>query len=212
PRLRQPASGQGAKPGRAKPEGCVERVRKENEVPAQTTTRNRFLDRLETGPAIVGDGGMGALISAAVPRLRCAEEACLRAPDAVVSLHVSFINAGAELIEANTFGANRRKLAQHFLDDELERINSEAVKLARRARETAGHDVFIAGALGPLGESASARVRRELYAEQAAVLEGRGADLFMLETFDDLEELADAVEGVREASSLPVVALLSFDE
>src|SRR5437870_1940549 len=184
---------------------------KETEVPA-TQTRNRFLERLERGPAIVADGGMGALLSSAVPRLRCPEEANLRAPDAVVSLHVSFINAGAELIEANTFGANRRKLAQHSLDDELERINSEAVKLARRARETAGRDVFIAGALGPLGESASARVRRELYAEQAAVLEGRGADLFMLETFDDLEELADAVEGVRGASSLPIVALLSFDE
>jgi homocysteine S-methyltransferase len=172
----------------------------------------RFLDRLATGPPVVADGGMGALIAAAVPRLRCAEEANLRAPDAVVSLHVGFVNAGAELIETNTFGANRRKLAQHFLDGELERINSEAVKLARRARETAGRDVFIAGSLGPLGESASARVRRELYAEQAAVLEGRGADLFVLETFDDLEELVDAIDGVRDASSLPIVALLSFDE
>jgi homocysteine S-methyltransferase len=176
------------------------------------TSVARFLDRLAAGPPIVADGGMGALIAAAVPRMRCAEEACLRAPDAVVSLHVGFVNAGAELIETNTFGANRRKLAHHFLDDELERINSEAVKLARRARETAGRDVFVAGAIGPLGESASARVRHELYAEQAAVLEGRGADLFMLETFDDLEELTDAVEGVRGASSLPIVALLSFEE
>ena len=67
---------------------------------------------------------MGALLSAAVPRLRSPEEANLRAPDAVVSLHVSFINAGAELIETNTFGANRRKLAHHFLEDELEAINS----------------------------------------------------------------------------------------
>src|SRR3989442_9336225 len=104
---------------------------------------SRFLQRLEQGPPIVADGGMGALISAAMPRLRCAEEANVRAPDAVVSLHVSFINAGAELIEANTFGANRRKLAQHSLDDELERINSEAVKLARRARQTAGRGVLL---------------------------------------------------------------------
>src|SRR5918992_2456882 len=81
---------------------------------------SRFLDRLASGPPIVGDGGMGALISAAVPRLRCPEEANLRAPDAVVSLHVGFINAGAELIEANSFGANRRKLAAHFLEDEFE--------------------------------------------------------------------------------------------
>jgi homocysteine S-methyltransferase len=155
---------------------------------------------------------MGALISAAVPRLRCPEEANLRAPDAVVSLHVGFINAGAELIETNTFGANRRKLSQHFLDDELERINSTAVKLARNARETTGRDVFIAGSIGPLGEPTASRLRRQLFAEQAQVLEGRGADLFMIETFYDLDELADAVEAVGEASSLPIVALMTFDE
>src|SRR5438094_8451471 len=95
----------------------------------------RFEERLANGPVIVGDGGMGALISSAVPRLRCPEEANLRAPEAVVSLHVSFVNAGADLIETNTFGANRRKLAQHFLEDDLERLNSAGVKLARDARE-----------------------------------------------------------------------------
>src|SRR6187200_701858 len=119
----------------------------------------RFETRLREGPPIVGDGGMGALLSAAVPRLRSPEEANLRAPEAVVSLHVSFINAGAELIETNTFGANRRKLAHHFLEHELERINSTAVKLARDAREIAGREVFIAGSIGPLGESATARLR-----------------------------------------------------
>jgi homocysteine S-methyltransferase len=181
-------------------------------VSAPTAQRNRFLERLENGPVIVGDGGMGALLSAAVPRLRCPEEANLRAPEAVVSLHVSFINAGAELVETNTFGANRRKLAHHFLEDELERINSTAVKLARDAREVTGRDAFIAGSIGPIGEAATSRVRRELFAEQAAVLEGRGADLFMIETFYDLEEVVDAVEAVRGTSSLPIVALLTFDE
>src|SRR5919201_1650074 len=173
---------------------------------------NRFLERLEHGPVLVGDGGMGALISSAVPRLRCPEEANLRAPDAVVSLHVSFINAGADLIETNTFGANRRKLAHHFLEDELERINSTAVKLAREAREVSGRDVFIAGSIGPLGEPAISRVRGDLFPEQAAVLDGRGADLFMVETFYDLEEVVDAIEAVRGVSSLPIVALLTFDE
>src|SRR5436190_1108239 len=141
-------------------------------VPAQAQTRNRFEERLEAGPAIVGDGGMGALLSAAVPRLRTPEEANLRAPDAVVSLHVSFINAGADLIETNTFGANRRKLSHHFLEDDLEQINSAGVKLARDAREVTGRDVFIGGSIGPLGEPATSRVRRELFAEQAAVLDG----------------------------------------
>ena len=173
---------------------------------------SRFLERLEHGPIVVGDGGMGALISAAVPRLRCPEEANLRAPEAVVSLHVSFINAGADLIETNSFGANRRKLAAHFLEDELENINSTSVKLARQARETTARDVFVAGAIGPIGQAATSRVRRELFAEQASVLEGRGADLFMIETFYDLEEVADAVEAVRSVSSLPIVALMTFDE
>src|ERR687888_379251 len=174
--------------------------------------KSRFEERLANGPVIVGDGGMGALVTSAVPRLRCPEEANLRAPDAVVSLHVGFINAGAELIETNSFGANRRKLAHHFLEDELEQINSTSVKLARQARETVGRDVFVAGSIGPLGEPASARVRHELFAEQATVLEGRGAELFMVETFYDLEELVDAVEGIREVSSLPIVALLTFDD
>jgi methionine synthase / methylenetetrahydrofolate reductase(NADPH) len=173
---------------------------------------NRFVDRLRNGPIIVADGGMGALISSVVPRLRSPEEANLRAPDAVVSLHVSFINAGADLVETNTFGANRRKLAHHFLEDELDRINSTAVKLAREAREIAGRDVFIAGSVGPLGEPVATRLRREIYAEQASVLEGRGTDLFMIETFYDLDELVDAIEAVRSVSSLPIVALLTFDE
>jgi methionine synthase I (cobalamin-dependent)/5,10-methylenetetrahydrofolate reductase len=181
-------------------------------VPAQAQTRNRFLERLESGPIIVGDGGMGALLSAAVPRLRSPEEANLRAPDAVVSLHVSFINAGADLIETNTFGANRRKLSHHFLEDDLEKINSAGVKLARDALEMTGRDVFIGGSIGPLGEPATSRVRRELFAEQAAVLDGRGADVFMIETFYDLEEAVDAIEAVRSVSRLPIVALLTFDE
>jgi homocysteine S-methyltransferase len=173
---------------------------------------SRFLERLGSGRPLVADGGMGALLSAAVPRLRCPEEANLRAPEAVVSLHVGFVNAGAELIETNTFGANRRKLARHFLEDAADEINSAGVRLAREARDVAGREVFVAGAIGPLGEAASSRVRRDLFAEQATVLEGRGADLFTVETFYDLEELVDAIEAVRSVSSLPIVALLTFDE
>src|SRR5215218_1585358 len=174
--------------------------------------RNRFVERLRSGPPIVGDGGMGALVTAAVPRLRTPEEANLRAPDAVVALHVGFIRAGAQLIETNTFGANRRKLRAHYLEDEFQRINSEGVRLAREAREVTGRDVFIAGSIGPLGDAdAPTATRGDLFAEQAAILEGRGADLFMLETFFDLDELVAAIEAVQRVSSLPIVALLTFE-
>jgi methionine synthase / methylenetetrahydrofolate reductase(NADPH) len=174
---------------------------------------SRFEERLANGPIVVGDGGMGVLVTSAVPRLRCPEEANLRAPESVVTLHTSFIRAGADLIETNTFGANRHKLAQHFLEDELERINGAGVKVAREAREVSGRDVFIAGSIGPLGDLAVPAERRsELFAEQAALLDGRGIDLFMIETFYDLDELEAAIEAVRGVSSLPIVATLTFDE
>jgi homocysteine S-methyltransferase len=165
-----------------------------------------FADRLRDGPPVVADGGMGVVLAAAVQGLRAPEEANLRAPEAVVSAHVSFINAGAELIETNSFGANRRKLAQHYLDDQFEQINSAAVKLAREAREVTGREVFIGGSIGPAGEHAP-----DPFAEQALILEGRGADVLMLETFYDLDELVVAIEAVRSVSGLPIVALMSFD-
>jgi methionine synthase / methylenetetrahydrofolate reductase(NADPH) len=175
---------------------------------------NRFAERLEHGPVVVADGGMGVLVSSAAARLRCPEEANLRAPETVVKLHAGFIQAGADLIETNTFGANRRKLAAHYLEDELQAINSTAVKLARDAREMSGRDVFIAGSIGPLGELDKVALadRLEVFAEQAAILEGRGVDLFAVETFFDLGELEAAIEAVRSVSSLPILAMLTFDE
>src|SRR5256714_15075842 len=171
---------------------------------------NRFLERLSNGQVIVADGGMGALISSAVPRLRCPEEANLRAPDSVVAVHVGYIRAGAELIETNTFGANRPKLAASFLEDEFERINSAGVRLAREAREMTGSDVFIAGSIGPLGDvELRPESRAELFAEQASILEGRGADVFMVETFYDLEELEEAIPAIRTVSRPPALALMT---
>jgi len=173
-----------------------------------------FLDRLRNGPPIVADGGMGSLVSAAAPRLRCPEEANVRAPDTVVSVHLSFINAGAELIETNTFGGNRRKLASRYLEDELARINEAGVKLARDARQVSGKEVFIAGAIGPLGEREETwpEERGPLFAEQAELLAGRGVDLFAIETFFDLDELVIAIEAVRSVSSLPIVAMMTFGD
>jgi homocysteine S-methyltransferase len=162
---------------------------------------SRFLERLAAGPPIVADGGMGALLASAVDRLRCPEEANLKAPEAVIDVHLGYIRAGAELIETNTFGASRTKLAQYFLEDEFEQINAAAVKLAREARDISGKEVFIAGAIGPGGD----------YAEQARALENRGVELFFVETFADLDDLEAAVVALRSVSSLPIVALMSFD-
>jgi methionine synthase / methylenetetrahydrofolate reductase(NADPH) len=153
---------------------------------------------------------MGALVSSAVTRLRCPEEASLRAPESVLSLHLGFIRAGADLIETNTFGANRRKLSEHYLEDDVAEINEAAVKIARDARDVSGADVFIAGSIGPLG--GPAKDRDAVFAEQAELLEGRGVDLFMIETFFDLDELLTAIRAVRGVSALPIVSLLTFDE
>jgi len=173
---------------------------------------SRFLERLASGVPVVADGSMGALIASAVPRLRCPEEANLRAPESVVDLHLGYIRAGADLIETNSFGANRPKLAQHFLEDEFEAVNAAAVRVAREAREVSGREVFIGGSIGPLGDvELTGRDPGELFAEQASLLEGRGVDLFMVETFFDLGELETAVAAIRSVSALPVVALMTFD-
>jgi methionine synthase / methylenetetrahydrofolate reductase(NADPH) len=176
---------------------------------------SRALERLQEGPVIVADGGTGALLTAAVPRLRCPEEANLKAPEAVVKVHLGFIRAGAELIEANTFGANRRKLSAQLLDDRLEDILEQGVKLAREARDVSGSPILVAGAIGPLGDlegSHGAENTYDVFHEQARLLEGRGVDLFMVETFFDLDELETAIHAVRDASSLPIIAQLTFDE
>jgi homocysteine S-methyltransferase len=173
---------------------------------------SRFLERLAAGAPLVADGGMGALLASAVPRLRCPEEANVRAPESVVDVHVGYIRSGADIIETNTFGANRPKLAQHFLEDQFEQINSSAVRLAREARDIAGREVFIAGSIGPLGDvELRGGNSAALYAEQATILEGRGVDLFMVETFYDVDDLETAVAAVRSVSQLPVVALMTFD-
>ena len=176
---------------------------------------SRALERLSTGPVVVADGGTGALLSTRVARLRCPEEANLKAPETVVGVHLAFIRAGAELIETNTFGANRRKLSANLLDDRLAEIIENGVKLAREAREVAGAPILIAGSIGPLGDlegTSGAEDSFDVFTEQARLLEGRGVDLFMVETFFDLGELVTAIEAVQGVSSLPIVAQLTFDE
>src|SRR5204863_171136 len=104
------------------------------------------------------------------------------------------------------------KLRSRFLEEEVAAINEAGVKLAREAREISGRDVYVAGSVGPLGEGLEKAERGPVFAEQAALLDGRGVDLFMVETFFDLDELTTAIEAVQGVSSLPIVAMLTFDE
>src|SRR5207244_7544810 len=122
--------------------------------------------------------------------------------------HLEFIRAGADIIQTNSYGANPVKLGQHTLDDHFEQINHAAVKIAREAREVSGRDILIAGSIGPLGVAAEhlGDTRANLYADQARLLEGRGVDLLVLETFTSLEELLSAVAAVRAAPARPLIA------
>ena len=174
----------------------------------------RTLERLGRDP-LVADGGMGSLLQTAVVRARCAEEANLIAPEQVVALHVAFIRAGADIILTNTYGANPAKLAAHKLDDRFEAVNQAGVKLAREAREVAGRDVLVAGSVGPLGGAPGELAPEAMtaaFAAQAVALEGRGVDLFVLETFTSLEELLAAARAVRSVSGLPLIVQITVGD
>jgi len=166
---------------------------------------------------LVADGAMGSMLYEAVGWQRCFDELNVTQPEAVFRVHHAYIEAGAQIIETNTFGGNRYRLAQNSLADSVTRLNHAGVKIAREARETAKRDVLIAGSIGPLGivhqvQTVPVEEKREIFREQAAALEERGVDLFILETFYDLEELLAAIDAVRGFSRLPIVAEMTFSE
>src|ERR1700723_42153 len=166
---------------------------------------------------LVTDGAMGSLLYETVGPQRCVDELNSTHAESVFHVHQTYIEAGAQIIETNTFGANRNKLAQFGMGERVAELNHRAVKIAREAREAAKHEVLIAGSIGPLGIQQHVRnlPTEEILAifkEQAGALEERGVDLFVLETFSDLEELAAAVDAIRSFSRLPVVAQLTYSD
>jgi methionine synthase / methylenetetrahydrofolate reductase(NADPH) len=178
-----------------------------------------FLTRLEQPAPLVCDGAMGTMLYAmGVPANTCFDECNLSSPDLVRKVHEAYIKAGADIIETNTYGANRFKLRGYDLHDKVAKINIRGAKLAREMREVSGQPVFVAGAVGPLGKPIepvgliAAEEARAYFREQIeALLEG-GVDLIMLETFRDLEEMKQALIAAREACDLPVVAQMTFSE
>ena len=166
---------------------------------------------------LIADGAMGSLLHETVGPRRCFDELNSTEPEAVFRVHQAYIEAGAYIIETNTFGANRFKLAPLGLGDEVHRLNSRGVKIAREAREACAREVWIAGSIGPLGLGVQARHPepqeiQEIFREQAMALEERGVDLIILETFTYIEEILLAVDAIRSFSGLPIIASLTYAE
>ncbi|MDR7495290.1 MAG: homocysteine S-methyltransferase family protein, partial [Armatimonadota bacterium] len=177
-----------------------------------------FLVRLNQG-VLLADGAMGTqLYARGVPFDQCFDELNLTAPELVRGIHLDYLASGAELIETNTFGANRFKLAGHGLADRLEEINRAGAALARDAAAAVGRRVFVAGSMGPIGRpmaplgTVSPEEVREAYREQAQALVAGGADVLILETFTDLAELLEALRGAREAAGVPIIAQMTFTQ
>jgi homocysteine S-methyltransferase len=184
----------------------------------ETERSDPFLKRLADGP-ILADGAMGTVIySRGISFGHCFDELNLSRPDLINSIHREYIEAGAEIIETNTFGANYGRLQSHGYEEKVRDINLMGVKVARNAREICGRSVFIGGSIGPLGKSLRPfgqiqdATAFEYFLQQAeALLEG-GVDLFIIETMSSLGEIEQAMGAVKKLSNLPVIAMMSFTE
>jgi methionine synthase / methylenetetrahydrofolate reductase(NADPH) len=182
--------------------------------------RSAFLDRLARGTPILFDGGMGTQLYAhGVPYHRCFDELNLLQPDLVQTIHRAYIAAGAEVIETNTFAANRVALTAYGLEQRVRDINFRGVKVAREAREVSGEDVFLAGSVSSIGQplapvgTITPEEARAIFFEQIEALLEAGVDLLALETFSSPIELREAIKAARSVSAdLPIVAEISVHE
>ena len=180
------------------------------------TSRATLLTRLlDPERVVVFDGAMGTMLySKGVFINQCYDELNLKAPDLVRDVHAAYAKAGAEVLETNTFGASRVKLAQYGLESQVNDINRAA---ARIAREVAGEDHLVAGAVGPLGVRiepygpTSIDDAYQAFREQMMALKDGGVDCFLLETFGDLAEIAQAVRAARVVDpTIPVIAQMTI--
>ena len=181
-------------------------------VALSASPRAALLSRLlDPDQVVIFDGAMGTMLYAkGVFINQCYDELVLRSPDLVREVHAAYVKAGAEVVETNTFGANRAKLTQYGLEGQVAAINQRAAQLAR---EAAGEERLVAGAVGPLGirlepyGPTSRDEARALFREQLQALADGGADCFVLETFADLEEIEQAVLAARDVNAtMPIIA------
>jgi homocysteine S-methyltransferase len=186
---------------------------------AGSRARHPFLARLGGG-VVLADGAMGTLLyDKGIPFDRSFDSLNLTDPSLVQAVHREYIRAGAELIETNTFGANRFRLAAHGVIDAPRAVNRAGAQVARNAREEVGEAVFVAGAMGPLGKPVAplGTIPRDeavdAYREQVEGLVEGGVDLIIVETQTDLAEALIAVEAVRRVTAdLPLVLEMTFAE
>jgi methionine synthase I (cobalamin-dependent)/5,10-methylenetetrahydrofolate reductase len=178
-------------------------------------TRASFLDALDSR-VLVCDGAMGTMLYARGVFLnRSFDELNLTQPDLVAEVHQAYVRAGADLVETNTFGANRVKLAAFGLADRVHAINVQGARIARHA---AREQAYVAGSIGPLGVRlepwgrTGADEAQEYFREQAQALFEGGVDLFVLETFGDVNELVAAIRAVRSVCDRPIVAQMTTEE
>jgi len=177
-----------------------------------------LLQKLKQRPLLC-DGAMGTLLYArGITYEQCFDALNLSQPELITNIHREYISAGADIIETNSFGANRAKLETYNLGDRVREINFRAARLAREAREISGQSVFVAGAVGPTGRPLQAPDEhrltelRAIFREQIEALQEGGADLLILETFSSLAELRQAILAAKEVGGLPIVAQMSFYE
>ncbi|MGH3904811.1 MAG: bifunctional homocysteine S-methyltransferase/methylenetetrahydrofolate reductase [Pseudonocardiaceae bacterium] len=174
-------------------------------------------DQLRAGQVVVCDGAMGTMLHAAgVPLGRSLAELNLSRPALVRDLHAAYVAAGARILQTNTFGANRLRLAGNGLESSVSEINIAGARLAREAAAGGGQQVLVAGSVGPAASAPAVRrvpasARADSLREQIAVL-CDWVDLLILETFGDLDSLVQAVEVAVAESDLPVVAQLTFGD
>ncbi len=178
---------------------------------------NRFLTRLDAEP-LLGDGAMGTMLySHGAPSGHPFDELNLTHPELVADVHRRYVQAGSDIIESNTFGANRVKLAKYNLVDRVADINHAGVAIARRVVENAGHEVFVAGSIGPLGGHLAplGRLHPEdaaaAFDEQIRALLDAQVDLLIFETFGDIHELEIALKTAHAVNNeIPIVAQVTF--
>jgi methionine synthase / methylenetetrahydrofolate reductase(NADPH) len=176
-----------------------------------------FLTRIKQSPVLC-DGAMGTLLySKGIFINRSYDELNLSQPDLIRGVHHEYLQAGAEIIETNTFGGNSFRLARHSLADKVDDINRAGVRLAREAAKS--FDVWVAGSVGPLGTrieplgKTSFQEARDAFRQQIQTLAESGVDLLMFETFGYLEEIHQALLAAKDvAPSLPIVAQVTIDE